>query len=59
MFDNHFEIKSKDYFVDENKNHAVNLEGTFSSKYNSACQGGSFEISKGSFRIKVVVDQIP
>lgn len=58
-FNNTFEISSKEYFIDENQEDTMIVEGTFSTKYNSVCGNNSFEISAGTFRIKLLIDEIP
>jgi hypothetical protein len=58
-FDNEFEITNTKYFIDENEKDAMNVEGKFITNYNSICENGSFEITEGTFRIKVLIDKIP
>lgn len=58
-FDNTFYITKTSHYVDNNGNDAMDIEGMFTTRYNSVCNNGDVELEDGTFRIKLLIDEIP
>lgn len=58
-FNNNFEITRTSYYTDDNGNDAMDIEGVFSIRYNSICSNGDIKLEGGSFRVKLLIDEIP
>lgn len=55
-FNNNFEITRTSYYIDDNGNDAMDIEGVFSIRYNSICSNGDTKLEDGNFRIKLLID---
>jgi hypothetical protein len=58
-FDNNLEITKTKFYVDATGNHAVDIEGHFTIRFNSICWNHNLDLIKGSFRTKIMIDEIP
>lgn len=56
---NIFRITKMEYCIDTNGVDALDIEGRFTTKYNLVCNDGDVLIGNGSFRVKLLIDEIP
>ncbi len=58
-FNNSFKITKASYHIDNNGKEAIDVEGMFATRYNPICNNGNIALEDGTFRVKLLLSEIP